>query len=80
MAGSAAMKGLNTSADLGLGNTGRIDSIPLAVGKVVGAGLSFIGILFMLLMIYGGFMWMVARGNDQEVTKAKELIQAAIIG
>jgi len=31
-------------------------------------------------MIYGGFIWMIARGNEGEVTKAKDLIQAAIIG
>jgi len=50
------------------------------IGKVVGAGLAFIGILFFILIIYGGFLWMTARGNEQQVTKAKELIIAASIG
>ncbi|MCK4553699.1 hypothetical protein KAU19_01930 [Candidatus Parcubacteria bacterium] len=50
------------------------------IGKVVGAALAFIGILFFILMIYGGFLWMTARGNEQQVEKAKELIIAATIG
>ena len=59
---------------------GVITDIPSLIGKVVGAGLSFIGIIFFILIIYGGFSWMTARGNEQEVTKAKELIYAAVIG
>lgn len=55
-------------------------SIPLMIGKVVGVGLSFVGVLFMILMIYGGMLWMTARGNEQQVTKAKDLIIAAVIG
>ncbi len=42
--------------------------------------LSFLGVLFLILMIYGGFLWMTARGNEEQVTKSKNLIIAAIIG
>jgi hypothetical protein len=31
-------------------------------------------------MIYGGYLWMLDRGNEKQVEKAKNLIQAAIIG
>ncbi len=54
--------------------------LPSAIGKVVGAILAFIGVLFLILIIYGGFTWMVARGNESEVTRAKDMIQAAVIG
>lgn len=59
---------------------GIITSIPVAIGTVVGAGLALIGLVFLILMIYGGLMWMTARGNEQQVGKAKQLILAAIIG
>lgn len=68
-----------TAQRSGLNNTGITD-VPSAIGKIVGAGLSFIGVLFFILMIYGGFIWMLARGNEQEVTKAKDLITSAVIG
>ncbi|MDO8261366.1 MAG: hypothetical protein Q7T50_07820 [Candidatus Magasanikbacteria bacterium] len=63
-----------------LDTTSVITSIPTAIGKVIGVGLSFLGIIFMLLIIYGGFMWMFSRGNDQAVSKAKEVIKTATIG
>ena len=88
LASDATIDGLNEAANKGyLDNSGTsepregvITSIPMAVGKIVGLALSFIGLAFFILMIYGGFIWMFARGNDQDVEKAKSLIQAAIIG
>ena len=49
-------------------------------GTAVKAFLSILGIIFVVLMLYGGFTWMMARGNEEQVEKAKELIRAAIIG
>ena len=49
-------------------------------GKVVNGILSFIGVIFLVLMIYGGYKWMMSAGNEQEVAKAKNTIKAAIIG
>ena len=31
-------------------------------------------------IVYGGFLWMTAHGNEEQVTKAKNLITAALIG
>ena len=50
------------------------------LGTIVGAILSFIGVLFMILIVYGGLLWMTARGNEQQVEKAKNLIIQAVIG
>lgn len=50
------------------------------IGDIIQVILSFIGVIFLVLMIYGGYMWMLARGNEQQVEKAKQLITAAIIG
>lgn len=50
------------------------------IGKYIEIALSYIGVVFLILMIYGGFLWMTAKGNEQQVEKAKSLITAAIIG
>lgn len=72
---------LNGPQEIKEGETkGIITSIPGSVGKIVGAGLSLLGVLFLLLIIYGGIVWMIARGNEQEVQKAKTVIEAAVIG
>lgn len=49
-------------------------------GKLIGVVLSFVGVLFLILMIYAGITWMTAQGNDQQVTKAKDLLINSIIG
>lgn len=59
---------------------GIITDIPSALGRIIGAVLAFTGTLFFVLMIYGGLLWMLARGNEQQVEKAKNLITAAVIG
>lgn len=51
-----------------------------ALGSVVFAILSFTGVIFTALILYGGYRWMLARGNEQEVEKGKAIIRSAIIG
>lgn len=55
-----------------------------ALASMIGAGIKIIlgllGTVLLGLLIYGGYLWMIARGNDTEVTKAKDIIQQAIIG
>jgi len=78
----AAKEDLAKTAETGFG-----DKIPFAgiglpgiIGSLIGNILAFIGVLFLGLMIYGGILWMTARGNESQVEKAKELIRAAIVG
>jgi hypothetical protein len=82
-----AINGLKKSGQAGFdgtegteGPTTIIKSIPEAIGGVIGGALAFIGVLFLGLMIYGGFTWMNARGNDADTKKARDIIQAAVIG
>lgn len=81
-ASDSTVKGLDEAA--GKAKIGKeskmVQDIPSAIGRVIGIVLSFIGLAFFVLMVYGGVIWMFARGNDQEVSRAKDLIQSAIIG
>jgi hypothetical protein len=52
----------------------------IVAGTVIGAVLSFVGVIFFILIFYGGFRWMMAQGNEQEVETAKKIIIAASIG
>lgn len=51
-----------------------------ALGSVVFGLLSFTGVVFTALILYGGYRWMLARGNEQEVERGKAIIRSAIIG
>lgn len=56
------------------------DTFPETLGIIVNAFLSLLGIIFIILMLYGGYNWMIARGEEEKVTTAKRTIQSAIIG
>ena len=55
-------------------------SLSKYIGQVVNIVLSIIGVLFTVLMVYAGYLWMTARGADEQIEKAKSMITAAIIG
>jgi len=51
-----------------------------AAANIIKIILAFLGIIFLGLTIYGGMAWMLAAGNEQELTKAKKIITGAITG
>jgi len=61
-------------------DSGSGSFISSRLGIIIGALLSFIGVIFMVLIIYGGLLWMLAKGNDTQVEKAKSIIIQAVIG
>ena len=48
--------------------------------RIINVALGFMGIFTLALIIWGGFIWMNARGNQEEVSKAKKILEGAIIG
>ncbi|HBW74258.1 MAG TPA: hypothetical protein DEF59_03275 [Candidatus Magasanikbacteria bacterium] len=70
--------GLDSTANAaGLKKSGTIAGI---TGSIVGVVLSLVGVAFFLLMLYGGFLWMTARGDETQAKKAKDIIIDAVIG
>ena len=50
------------------------------IGVVIETALGIVSLLFLILMVYAGFTWMTARGEQDKIDKAKKTIIAAIIG
>ncbi len=71
--------GLKTTADLA-GLTKVSTPLPTLLGNLIGVVLSLVGVFFFALMIYAGFAWMTARGNQEQEKKALDTITSAIIG
>lgn len=75
----------NSNSDYGLTTTAKKAGLektePAAfIGDAIGFVLSFVGVVFFGLMVYGGMIWLTARGNEQRVEKAKDIIVNAAIG
>lgn len=56
------------------------DTLEGAYGALIKVALGFLGIAFFGLILYGGFKWMLARGNSEQIDQAKEVISGASIG
>jgi hypothetical protein len=82
----ATIDGLNSAASkVGAyaDQTTKLDARSVILEKVggfVGLALSFVGIVFLLLIIWAGLQWMTAQGNSSQVDKAKDLMINAVIG
>ena len=50
------------------------------MGRVVQGAMVLLGMIFLVLTIYAGFLWMTAGGNEESVTKAQSILKAAVIG
>ncbi|MEY4744628.1 MAG: Type secretion system pilin [Candidatus Parcubacteria bacterium] len=70
--------GLNaTSNAAGITTT---KSLPELIGSFIAAALGLLGVILVVLVVYAGFIWMTAQGNDEKIKKAKGMITSAVIG
>ena len=56
------------------------DTLPILLGQIVNGALSFLGVIFIILIILGGYKWMTARGNEEQAREGTTIIRRAIIG
>jgi cytochrome bd-type quinol oxidase subunit 2 len=49
-------------------------------GQVINTALQLVGIIFLGLMVYAGYLWMTAAGEESQVEKAQKIVTSAIIG
>ena len=47
---------------------------------IINWGLSFVGLIAVIFLIYGGFKYITSSGNEKETEAAKNIIVYAIIG
>jgi hypothetical protein len=80
-----ASKALDSTLGLSAGNVGSATQLGTqdlrqTVGKIINVALSLLGIIVLVIIVYGGFLWMTAGGNDERVSEAKKWIFGGIIG
>ncbi len=50
------------------------------IARIINIALGFLGVLAVGIVIYGGFLWMTARGDAQQIDKAKKVLSGGLIG
>lgn len=67
---------VGANADLGSGAT----NLPALVGNIISVVLGFLGIVFIILIVYAGIKWMMAQGEAEKTKEATRMIQQAVVG
>ena len=71
--------------NLGLNEFGsqtQLGTKPLTetIASIINVAMGLLGMVVVILILAGGFMWMTAAGSEEKITKAKSLIFGGIIG
>ena len=59
---------------------GSEDDLPAMIGGLIQTAMGFLGIVAVVIVLIGGFLWMTAAGDDKKVESAKKLLGAGVIG
>lgn len=73
----------NSLPDAGIaayGGTLPTSSLMDVVSVILSAVLSLLGVIFLMLTVYAGVLWMTAQGDSKKVEKAQSILQQALIG
>lgn len=65
------------SRSVGFGNPGNTYEI---ITAVIGVLLSMLSVFFLILAVYGGFVWMLSAGEDNKGLGAKKILIQALAG
>jgi hypothetical protein len=68
--------GLEYGQATGLGSS----DIRFTTANIIGVALGLLGTICVVLMLYAGFKWMMAGGNEENVKEAQNIIKYAVIG
>lgn len=55
-------------------------NLVVTIARLIRTAISFLGILAVLFMLYGGFLFMTAGGNEDKLKRARGIFVSAIIG
>ncbi len=68
--------GLSYATATGLTTT----DIRTVIARIISYFLGLLGLIALLLILYAGFTWMTAGGNEEKVSQAKRILTQAVIG
>ena len=71
---------LSDVAVKGAGYSNDTVTFEAQISNYIILALSFLGVIFLVLTIYAGYLWMTAQGNEPQVKKAKDIMTRAIVG
>lgn len=67
-------------SNTGLPQTASTERPQKVLYDIIRSILGILALVFLILVITAGIMWMLSAGNEEKITKAKKIMQSAVIG
>lgn len=71
---------LNTGIEYGTYTGLGTKDLREGIMAIINVLLGFLGIIAIVIILYGGFVWLTSGGNEDKVGSAKKIITAGVIG
>jgi len=71
---------LTSGATAAYGGTAPTATLFTVINGIITGVFGILGLIFLFLTLYAGYLWMTAMGDSKKVTKAKEVLSQAVIG
>ena len=83
--GTAALPSVSFAADTSttgvtLVNPLGSSDVRVIIGQVIKAFLGLSGSIALVMIIYGGFLWLTSNGNPEKIDKGRKVLVWAVIG
>ena len=71
---------MSNTGGAAFGTEGAPEPLGLVAARILNAFFGLLGIIFVVLFVYAGYMYMTAQGEEQKIDKAKKTMSSAVIG
>ena len=77
-----------SAANINLGLTSDVESalglgtqdVRVTIARIINVFMGLLGIVSVVIVLYGGFLWMTAGGAEPKIEKAKSILTSAVVG
>ena len=74
------MQTTRAEAGYAAAGVGSKNYLPVVITRIIEEILTFVGVAFLVLMIYAGMLWLASQGQEEKITKARKIMISAAIG
>lgn len=80
LAVAPAVLALETGLQFGTATGLSTQDIRITVAKIIRAFIGILGLVALVIILYGGFLWMTSGGEEEKIAKGKKVLGNGVIG
>lgn len=80
LAAAPAALALETGLGFGTATGLSTQDIRITVAKIIRAFIGILGLVALVIVLYGGFLWMTSGGDEEKIAKGKKVLGNGVIG